>query len=106
MPGAQFALLNSWGVDGFVVAERTITTKKGTMHIGEVLQPNAEGKVQHGWVFGNPAEMMPAPKPAAAKAAAPAAGAAPAKAAPAPAKPAAAPAPAKPAAAPAAPAKK
>jgi ketosteroid isomerase-like protein len=101
LPGAQFAIVNAWGVDGFVVAERTITAKmKGkeeTMHVGEILQPNADGKLQRGWVFANMAEVMPKPaapmaKPAApmAKPAAPAGGAAPAK--PAPAKPAAPPA--------------
>ena len=74
MPGAQFVTNSAFGCDGFVVGERTLTVKvKGkdaSMHIGEVLQPSVDGKVQHAWVFGNMGEMAPPP---AAKAAAPAA---------------------------------
>jgi predicted ester cyclase len=91
IPKAQFAIVNVWGIDGFVVAERTISgTMKGrlgplpasnkdvTLHAGEVFLPTADGKISHAWAFGNMAEAAPppaaAPAPkAAAAAAAPAA---------------------------------
>jgi len=85
IPKAQFTISNVWGIDGYVVAERTISgTQKGrlgplpasnkdvTMHVADILQPNAEGKLEHGWAFGNAAEMAPPPPPPPAKAAAPA----------------------------------
>jgi hypothetical protein len=95
VPKAQFSIVNAWGIDGFVVAERTMsgtlkgrlgplaaTNKDITLHAGEVFLPAADGKISHVWVFGNMGEAAPPP------AAAPAAKAAPAmapKAAPTPA---------------------
>jgi hypothetical protein len=109
IPKAQFAISNAWGIDGYVIAERTITgTQKGrlgpipasnkdvTMHEAAIFQPTADGKIQHVWTYGNAAEMAPPPPPppapkaaAAPKTAPDAGGAAPA------AKPAAASAPPK-----------
>ncbi|MGO9832632.1 MAG: ester cyclase [Polyangiaceae bacterium] len=95
VPKAQFSVVNAWGIDGFVVAERTISgTQKGrlgplpasnkdiTLHVGEVFLPTADGKVSHAWVFGNMGEL--APPPAAKAAPAPKAAPAAAKAAPTP----------------------
>jgi len=94
VPKAQFSTVNAWGIDGFVVAERTISGKMTgrlgplpasnkdiTLHVGEVFQPTADGKISHAWAFGNMGEIAPPP---AAKAAAPAAKPAAAAAAPAP----------------------
>jgi hypothetical protein len=101
IPKAQWSISNAWGIDGFVLAERTMTgTLKGrlgplpatnkdvTLHLGEVLVPTADGKISHAWAFANMAEAAPPPAAKAApapKAAAAAAGPAAApKAAPAP----------------------
>jgi uncharacterized protein (TIGR02246 family) len=94
---AQFTVNGAWGIDGFAIAERTMTGKfKGklgpvaptnkdvTLHVCDIIQPTADGKVQHAWVFGNVAELSPPPppKPAPApKAAAPTAPGAPTAAA-------------------------
>jgi hypothetical protein len=88
IPNAQFSIVNAWGIDGFVIAERTISGKqKGrlgplpasnkdvTLHVADVLLPSADGKISHAWAFGNLAEAAPPPaaKPAAAPKAAAAA---------------------------------
>jgi hypothetical protein len=83
VPKAQFSIVNAWGIDGFVVAERTISgTQKGrlgplpasnkdiTLHVGEVFLPTADGKVSHAWAFGNMGELAPPPSAKAAPAAA------------------------------------
>jgi hypothetical protein len=75
MPKAQWAIVSSFAADGFVVAERTQTgTMKGkmgpvpptnkdvTIHVAEIFQPTADGKLSHGWAFGNMGELMPPPK--------------------------------------------
>jgi uncharacterized protein (TIGR02246 family) len=91
IPDAKWGLSNAWGIDGFVVVERVETgTFKGpmgpvqptgkqvTMHLAEVLQPTADGKVLKGWAYGDMMEVSPPPAPKApAGAKAPAAGAAP-----------------------------
>jgi predicted ester cyclase len=72
IPKVQFSIVDDFGADGFVVAERTATgTMKGrlgpvaptnkevTLHIAEVIQPTADGKLSHAWVYGNMAELMP-----------------------------------------------
>jgi uncharacterized protein (TIGR02246 family) len=99
IPKAQFSIANAWGIDGFVVAERTIsgkltgrlgplapTNKDVTLHAGEIYQTTADGKINHAWAFGNMAEAAPPPPPpplpAPAKAAAPAKATAPAAGAP------------------------
>jgi ketosteroid isomerase-like protein len=106
LPDAKWSLDGAWGVDGYLVEERTETaTFKGplgpmkptgkavTLHFGEVIHPTADGKVERGWAYGDLAEAAPLPAPkkekevAAATAPKAAAKAAPA-AAPAPAAPA------------------
>ncbi len=72
IPKAEFAIVNVWAADGFVVAERTLSgTMKGkmgpvpasnkdvTLHVADVLMPTADGKVSHAWAYGNMAELMP-----------------------------------------------
>jgi hypothetical protein len=93
IPNAQAAVTNSWGIDGLVIAERTVTGKlKGkfgpvpptgkdvTLHVCDIIQPTADGKVQHAWHFGNLAELSPPPPPKPAPAAKAAAAGAPAAA--------------------------
>jgi ketosteroid isomerase-like protein len=110
-PDQRWTTVNAWGVDGFAILEHTMTgTQKGRLgalaasnkevsdwHWLDIMQPAADGKLQHGWGFANLVEVlaqtgalkMPGdkpvapPKPAAAAAAkptAPAAGTAPAAA--------------------------
>ncbi len=103
-PDQKWTTVNAWGIDGFGIIEHTMDgTQKGRMgplpatnkevknwHWVDVIQPTADGKVQHGWGYANLVEMMAqtgALKPAGDKAGA----AAPKPAAPA--KPTAAPAP-------------
>jgi|SRR5580692_11295720 ketosteroid isomerase-like protein len=106
-PDQKWTSSNVWGIDGFTVSEKTLTgTQKGklgpipasnkpvTWHWLEILQPNADGKVQHAWLYANVVEVMMqtgalkapgemgAPKAAAPKAAAPKAAPAPKGAAP------------------------
>jgi ketosteroid isomerase-like protein len=72
IPKAHYAVANAWAADGFLIAERTVTgTMKGrlgplpptnkevTIHLADVIQPSADGKLQHGWVFANMAELLP-----------------------------------------------
>jgi hypothetical protein len=81
IPKAQFDVTNAWGIDGFVIAERTLSGKqKGrlgpiaasnkdiTLHVADIILPSADGKISHAWAFGNMAELAPPPaaKPAAA----------------------------------------
>jgi hypothetical protein len=103
-PDQKWTVTNAWGIDGFAIVEHTLTgTQKGALgpflpatnkpvanwHFVEILQQSADGKLQHGWGYGNLLEMMaqtgalkkPGDKPAAggkaaAKTAAPAGGAA------------------------------
>jgi ketosteroid isomerase-like protein len=102
-PDQKWTSPNVWGIDGFTISEKILTgTQKGklgpipasnkpvTWHWLEILQPNADGKVAHGWLYGNVVEVMmqtgalKAPGAAGApKAAAPKAAATPKAAAPA-----------------------
>jgi hypothetical protein len=104
-PDQKWTPSNAWGIDGFAILEHTMSgTQKGALgplpasgkpvsnwHFVDILQPTADGKLQHGWGYGNLLEMMAqtgALKPAGEKPAAaagpkagaktPAAGAAPA----------------------------
>jgi predicted ester cyclase len=74
-PRAQFAVQSAWGIDGFVVVERTMTaTHKGpfgdmpasnrevTTHFAEVIQPGDDGKIERTWSYGNLAELTAAAK--------------------------------------------
>jgi hypothetical protein len=70
-PDQKWTSSNVWGVDGFAISEKTMTgTQKGklgpipasnkpvTWHWLEILQPNADGKVAHGWLYGNLVEVL------------------------------------------------
>jgi ketosteroid isomerase-like protein len=78
---------NAWGLEGWAIIEHTMSgTQKGSLgplrpsgkqvtnwHFIDIMQPTADGKVQHGWGYANMFEMMaqtgalkkPAEKPAA-----------------------------------------
>jgi ketosteroid isomerase-like protein len=96
-PDQKWTTTNAWGIDGYAIVEHTMTgTQKGKLgpvppsnrevrgwHWIDIMQPSADGKLQHGWGYGNLVEAlaqtgalkMPSDKPAAAtspKAAAPA----------------------------------
>jgi ketosteroid isomerase-like protein len=63
---------NSWGYEGWAIIEHSMSgTQKGAMgplrasgkqvtswHFIDIMQPTADGKVQHGWGYGNLFEMM------------------------------------------------
>jgi ketosteroid isomerase-like protein len=71
-PDQKWTPTNAWGVDGFAIVEHSVSgTQKGPMgplpasnkpvtnwHWVDVVQPTADGKLQHGWGFTNLAEMM------------------------------------------------
>ncbi len=87
-PDQKWTTVNAWGVDGFAIVEHTVTgTQKGKLgplppsnkevkdwHWIDIMQPTADGKLQHGWGFANLVEAlaqtgalkMPGDKPAAA----------------------------------------
>jgi hypothetical protein len=64
-PKAKFEIVEAWGIDGYLVVERVVTTQ-APMHVAEVIQPAPGGgdpKIRHVWAYGNPAESTPpAPK--------------------------------------------
>lgn len=75
IPKAQWTVSNAWGIDGFAIVERSYTgkmtgkmgpvpptNKDVTVHVAEIFQPTADGKVAKGWAFGNMGELMPMPK--------------------------------------------
>jgi ketosteroid isomerase-like protein len=71
-PDQKWATVNAWGIDGFAIVEHTMNgTQKGALgplrasnkdvkdwHWLDIVQPNADGKVQHGWGYANLLEMM------------------------------------------------
>ena len=71
-PDQKWTTTNSWGIDGFAIVEHTMTgTNKGPLgpmpatrkavtdwHFVDIYQPTADGKMQHGWGYANPVEMM------------------------------------------------
>ncbi len=71
-PDQKWSATNAWGIDGFAIIEHTLSgTQRGPIgplpasgkpvsdwHWVDVLQPNAEGKVMHGWAYANLAELM------------------------------------------------
>jgi ketosteroid isomerase-like protein len=90
-PDQKWTSTNVWSVDGFAISEKVLTgTQKGklgpfppsnkpvTWHWLEIVQPNADGKIAHAWLYANIFEALmqtgalkaPGEKPA-AKAAAP-----------------------------------
>lgn len=91
-PDQKWTEINAWGIDGFGIVEHSMagtfkgpfgpvrpTGKKVTAwHAVDIMQPTADGKIQHGWGYQNVLEMMAQagamPKPSAKPAAAPAKG--------------------------------
>jgi ketosteroid isomerase-like protein len=88
-PDQKWTTTNAWGIDGFAIVEHTMTgTQKGRLgplppsgkevkdwHWVDIMQPSADGKLQHGWGYTNLVEMMmqtgaikPPPAPTAAAA--------------------------------------
>ena len=71
-PDQKWTTVNAWGIDGFGIIEHTMagtfkgpfgpirpTGKKVTAwHNIDIIQPTADGKVLHGWGYGNSMEMM------------------------------------------------
>lgn len=71
-PDQKWTPTNSWGIDGFEIVEHTLSgTQKGPMgplaasnkqvtnwHWVDIIQPTADGKMQHGWGYANLVEMM------------------------------------------------
>ncbi len=84
-PDQQWSASNTWGIDGFTISEKTMTgTQKGkfgpvpatnkpvSWHWCEIMQPTADGKVGHAWLYANSLEVVmeiaPPKPPAEAKA--------------------------------------
>jgi ketosteroid isomerase-like protein len=71
-PDQKWTTVNAWGIDGFAIVEHTMTgTQKGPLgplpaskqeikdwHWIDIMQPSADGKLQHGWGYANLLEMM------------------------------------------------
>jgi ketosteroid isomerase-like protein len=71
-PDQKWTVTNAWGIDGFAIVEHSMTgTQKGPLgplpasnkpvtawHFVDVMQPTADGKMQHGWGYANSFEMM------------------------------------------------
>jgi ketosteroid isomerase-like protein len=71
-PDQKWTVTNAWGIDGFAIVEHTMSgTQKGPLgplaasnkpvqnwHFVDVMQPAADGKLQHGWGYANMFEMM------------------------------------------------
>ncbi|HEY5242780.1 MAG TPA: ester cyclase, partial [Polyangiaceae bacterium] len=71
-PDQKWTATNAWGIDGFGIVEHTMTgTFKGPFgpvrptgkkvtawHNIDIMQPTADGKIQHGWGYANALEMM------------------------------------------------
>ena len=71
-PDQKWAPTNAWGIDGFVVIEHTVSgTQKGPLdkiaatgkpvqawHFLDIIQPTADGKVQHDWGYANMNEVL------------------------------------------------
>jgi hypothetical protein len=71
-PDQKWTSTNAWGIDGFAILEHAVSgTQKGPLgplaasnkavngwHWLEILQPTADGKIQHGWGYANLIELM------------------------------------------------
>jgi steroid delta-isomerase-like uncharacterized protein len=71
-PDQKWSQTNAWGIDGFGIVEHTMagtfkgpfgpihgTGKKVTAwHNIDIMQPTADGKIQHGWGYSNAMEML------------------------------------------------
>lgn len=76
-PDQKWTTVNAWGIDGFAIVEHTMTgTQKGPLgplpaskkevkdwHWLDIMQPSADGKLQHGWGYANLLEVMQAAGP-------------------------------------------
>jgi predicted ester cyclase len=73
-PDAKFTVDDSWVVDNFVIAQRTLTgtqktrfggvapsKKPVTLHLAEVYALGDDGKVQHTWSYADLSELVPPP---------------------------------------------
>jgi predicted ester cyclase len=71
-PDQKWTQSNAWGIDGFGIVEHTmIGTMKGPFgpvrptgkkltgwHFIDIMQPTADGKIQHGWGYANSMEAL------------------------------------------------
>jgi ketosteroid isomerase-like protein len=71
-PDQKWTTVNAWGIDGFAIVEHTMTgTQKGRLgplppsnkevrdwHWLDIMQPSADGKLQHGWGYANLVEVL------------------------------------------------
>jgi ketosteroid isomerase-like protein len=71
-PDQKWTTANAWGIDGFGIVEHTMSgTQKGPLgplvasnkpvsswHWLDIVQPAADGKIQHGWGYANLVELM------------------------------------------------
>jgi ketosteroid isomerase-like protein len=71
-PDQKWAVTNAWGIDGYAIEEHTMSgTQKGPMgpvaasnkavnnwHFVDIVQPTADGKLQHGWGYANLLEAL------------------------------------------------
>jgi steroid delta-isomerase-like uncharacterized protein len=71
-PDQKWTVTNAWGIDGYAIVEHAMSgTQKGPLgpipasnksvtawHWVDIMQPAADGKVQHGWGYANLYEMM------------------------------------------------
>lgn len=71
-PDQKWTTVNAWGIDGFGIIEHTMSgTQKGPLgplratgkpvsnwHWVDILQPAADGKMQHDWGYANLVEVM------------------------------------------------
>ena len=71
-PDQKWTTVNAWGIDGFAIVEHTMTgTQKGRLgplpasnkevkdwHWLDIMQPTADGKLQHGWGYANLVEVL------------------------------------------------
>jgi predicted ester cyclase len=71
-PDQKWTATNAWGIDGFGIIEHTMTgTMKGPFgpirptgkpvtawHNIDIMQPTADGKIQHGWGYSNSLEAL------------------------------------------------
>ena len=71
-PDQKWTVTNAWGIDGYGIVEHAMSgTQKGPLgpipasnkpvtawHWVDIMQPAADGKVQHGWGYANLFELM------------------------------------------------
>jgi hypothetical protein len=72
IPDQKWTTTNAWGIDGFAIVEHTVSgTQKGPIgpnkasnkpvanwHWVDIVQPTADGKLQHGWAYANMVELL------------------------------------------------